>query len=599
MELTDFRKKYGRPGGPPGTPWGGANGVYVVSPACPTQFWEGERCGNYTPSNVKIGKASGVDGFVSADGKGRLRHYRTYWPNGVTVHAVLTTPSFDSTVHTVKDVALQRETTLRRIFKHIGLVGFGSNGRGGDNGTSHLGSEWINLTPNKIMNYLLAAGPIRHANDHLYGCTPDKCELVSIDKVSRNVTRLNDVVKSLEVVLDDEKKLGVRGRPIVLPQSIIHAAKKKTHRLHTYADLLVSNVNKEMQLAQRRLANRKKREVNSAEAKIADARLTRFQRQVKRKRLDAMKKRQPRNIAAIRPSYGMDVAMTLKRPGEARRPIERFIAEPAPAAKRPVGTAAKRPRKSNQDALNTIKKYPRHRQRYPPTARKKKARLLFENQDQNDLSAELSDETPGRVSRNPAASRAKSCEAKGVVLYDYSKYTYFDVTGDGRCYYYAILKALGSPLYRGLGKLSNTINTIKYFSPTREKIWKTRLNQATFQDPIDVLYDSVEMCRALLSRGILYITKVVRTSRDFSEIHEYMRDPIAQIRKTATDAIYKINDNGIQMIPELTARLRKNKDSVKTAAFKRAFADGRVVSFVWRNIRGLPAHYEVIIPKRN
>ena len=50
-------------------PWTGANGVYVVSPACPTEFWEGERCGNKEPQNVKIGKASGENGFA-AKGKG-------------------------------------------------------------------------------------------------------------------------------------------------------------------------------------------------------------------------------------------------------------------------------------------------------------------------------------------------------------------------------------------------------------------------------------------------------------------------------------------------------------------------------------------------
>ena len=78
------------------------------------------------------------------------------------MHAILRTQNFDSTVHTVKDEALKRETTLRRIFKAHKLSGFGADGRGRNNGTRKLGSEWIRLTPDKIMNYLIAAGPLRH-----------------------------------------------------------------------------------------------------------------------------------------------------------------------------------------------------------------------------------------------------------------------------------------------------------------------------------------------------------------------------------------------------------------------------------------------------
>ncbi len=620
MELTDFREKYGTKGGPPGTPWGGSQGVYVVSPSCPTQFWEGERCGNNVPRNVKIGKASGEDGFMKANGKGRLRHYRTYWPNGVTVHALLITPSFDRTVHTVKDEALKRETTLRRIFKNIGLVGFGWNGRGGDNGTSHLGSEWIHLTPSKIMNYLIAAGPIRHTNDKLYGCTKNKCERVDIGKMSRNVTRLNDVVKSLEYVLEDErneKKLGVRGRPVVLPRTIINAAKNKAHPLHIYSHLLVSNVNKEMQLAQRRLANRKKREVNAAEAKIAGERLTRVKRQVKRKRLNAMKRREPRNLAAIRPTLDFNVAMKLRAAvtqPRVRKPIERFIAEPAhQAAARQAGVGlargttkkrgrgagavaaerAKKPPRVNQDALNTIKRHPNHRQRYN-FEKKAVARRLFE--DMNQPSSDVPESPPSPV------ARTNSCPLRGTVLYEYPNYTYFDVTGDGRCYFYAVIKALGDPLHRGMGRKSNTnrfVNAENYFNPARQIYWKQRLKNATFHDPIDVLYDSVKMGLALRNRGILYVAKLVRTRRDFSQVHAYMLDPIAQIRQSDSDGVYKIdNDGSISLVPEVTSRLRKNQDAQKSAAFNIAFREGRVVTFVWRNIPRLARHYEAIIPKR-
>jgi hypothetical protein len=600
MELIDFQKKYGGRSGAPGTPWGGANGVYVISPACPTEFWAGERCGNKVPRNVKIGKASGANGFATADGKGRLRNYRTYWPNGVTVHAVLITPSFDRTVHTYKDEALNRETTLKRIFKSHRLVGFGSDGRGGDNGTRDLGSEWIHLTPSQIMNYLIAVGPYRHTNDKLYGCTKNQCERVDVAKVSRNVTRLNNVVNALKYVLEDErnqgKKLGIRGRPVVLPRTIIKAAKNKSHPLHIYSELLVSNVNKAMQLAQRRLANRKLRKAQAAEAKIAGERLTRVQRLIKRKRLNAMKKREPRNLAAIRPTYETNLAMALRaareRPGIYRKRNTKG---------RGRETAAKRPPRANQDALNTLKRHPHHRLRYN-TEKRAAARLLFDGLEQNELSNDSP--SPALVPKpKPKLAQANSCPLQatgGVVLHRYSKYTYFDVTGDGRCYFYAIIKALGDPLHLEMGRMSNTNRFVKaqnYFNPTRQGFWKKELRSARWHDPIDVLYDSVKMGRALRNKGILYVVKLVRTLRDLSQVHAYMLDPIARVRQSVSDGIYKINDDGsISLIPELSARLRKNQNKEEVAAFNMAFREGRVVTFVWRNIPGRPSHYEVIIP---
>lgn len=604
MELLDFERKYGGRSGAAGALWGGANGVYVVSPACPTEFWAGERCGNNVPRNVKIGKATGVNGLATSDGKGRLRNYRTYWPNGVTVHAVLITPSFDRTVHTIKDEASNRETTLRRIFKSRGLVGFGSNGRGGDNGTSHLGSEWIRLTPSEIMNYLIAVGPVRHARDKLYGCTKDQCERVHVDRVSRNVTRLNNVVKALEYVLEDEnkekkeKKLGVRGRPVVLPRTIIKAAKNKTHPLHIYSELLVSNVNKEMQLAQRRLADRKLRKAQAAEAQIAGERLTRIQRRLKRKRLNAMKQRLPRDLAALLPTKDFETAMELRAAKGVARKAR--LTRGAPA-KKPPAKKAKKPPMANQDALNTIKRHPHHRRRYN-VEKRAAARMLFD-----DLEQKANDFPSPKPKLAPEPKLAQCpLQASGMeVLYDYPNYTYLDVTADGRCYFYAIIKALGDPLHMEMGRMSDTnryvglgVRAQNYFNPTRKRFWKKELRSARWHDPIDVLYDSVKMGGALRNRGILYVAKLVRTRNDFSEVHAYMHDPIAQVRQSQSDGIYKINDNGsISLIPELTGRLRKTQDKEKIAAFNVAFREGRVVTFVWRNIPGRPAHYEVIIPR--
>ena len=584
MELSNFVKKYSGQKGGPGTPWSGANGVYVVAPSCPTQFWEGERCGNNVPRNVKIGRASGEHGFASSDGKGRLPSYKTYWPSGVTVHAVLVTPSFDRTVHTYKDEALQRETTLRRIFKNRGFTGFGSNGLGGNNGTGRLGSEWIHLPPSEIMNYLLAAGPMRHARDRLYGCTKNKCERVHIEKVSRDVTRLNNVVKSLEYVLDDEKtkKLGIRGRPVVLPRTIIRAAQNATHPLHIYSHLLKANINAEKEANQRRLANKMKRAANAKEAKFAHERLTRIQKRIKRKRLNAAKQRLPRNVAALLPTKDFETAMALR---DARKP-----GRPLPDRRRTT-----LPDNTIDNTLNLIKKHPNHRRRYNQekmaTARLKSTHQL--NQQLN--------QQPNQQPNQQLTNHNSTCPRQGVVLHRYSKYTYFDVTGDGRCYFYVIIKALGDPLYRGIGKKNNTNPYVNntYFKRTRKTFWKKALQDATWHDPIDVLYDAPKMGRALFDRGITYVAKMIRTRNDFSQVHQYMLNPIAKIRQTDTDGIYQINQNGeIQLIPELSAKLRKDQNIQKTMAFNQAFQDQQVITFVWRNIPGQPQHYEALIPNR-
>lgn len=571
MQLATFVRKYGNEDGNPETPWAGANGVYVVSPSCPAQFWEGERCGNNTPKNVKIGKASGFHGFASADGsKGRLRHYRTYWPNGVTVHAVLITPSFATTVHTIKDNAVIRETTLRRIFKKRKLTGFGANGRGGSNGTDGLGSEWIHLPPGEIMNYLIAAGPMTHPTDKLYDCRKNACERVNLNKVSRNATRLMSVVKALEYVSEDNKsgkRVGIKGRPVVLPRTIVEAAREKKHPLHKYAHRLKANVNLEYRGAEQRVAQKKQNKIRATEIRLNEK--TRGQKLAKQKKLDTLKKREPRNLAAIRRPYGVLVA-------EARKALQ--------AKKSP----AKRTRPFDNKEVETMKRHPNHRVRYN-IEKNAAARLLFG--------------TNPNASPPGSPNSGSPCDTAVKVLHRYPNYTYYDVTGDGRCYFYAIIKALGLPLRNGVGEKKNTnhfVEQVGYFNPTRRQYWKNELKAARWHDPINVLVDSIELTRALRNqRGIIYIAKVNRTRRDLGQVHKYMLDPIYQVRQSTANGVYKIQENGeLHLVAELTGKLRSNINKEKADDFKKAFREGRVVTFIWRNIPGEPNHYEIIVPKR-
>ena len=51
MELSKFIEKYSQREA--GKPWIGANGLYVITPSCPTNFWGGEKCDRKIPKQVK------------------------------------------------------------------------------------------------------------------------------------------------------------------------------------------------------------------------------------------------------------------------------------------------------------------------------------------------------------------------------------------------------------------------------------------------------------------------------------------------------------------------------------------------------------------
>lgn len=530
MELKNFVQKYSER--TTDGPYAGANGVYVIAPSCPAQFWDGEKCGNNVPKNVKIGRASGEHGFATKS-KGRLQSYRTYWPNGVTVHAVLITPSFDPTVHTYKDEALRREVTLRRIFQHKNLSGFGSNGHGKDNGTGKLGSEWIRLTPSQIMNYLIAAGPVRNSRDQLYGCTRDACQRVDIEHVSRNTTRLSSVVNALEYVLRyerDGRTVGIPGRPAVLPRTFLHALRQKSHPLHKYVTLLQSNINKDDQRARARIDDKKQREINAILA--TRQRMTRAQTRQQQKRVKYIKKREPRNLAAIRPS-------------------EEWL----------------RAKKQKITPRNTVEQ---------------------PNTNQTLTHREVYD-------REKKETAALHFCTRGKVLQTFSqqKYVHVDVTGDGRCYFYAIMKALDFPLRDGAGHVTNALDALNYIDPHRRDIWEQFIRNGNFGDPIDVLFDSVKLVKMLYAKGILYIVRIKRTRKDLKQVKSYVNDPTREIQKHGYEVYQIISNGSLKLLPELATEKRRSQSTVK---FQKAFDKNKIITFVWVQVNGHP-HYEIVLPK--
>ena len=214
MEFETFEKKYNDAGS---NPWVGQLGVYIISPKCPTGFHvdRKENCPvDRVPKNVKIGKATGQNGFRS-----RLKSYYTYWPQGLLVHGILTTPSLDPKFFTYKNHASSRERILKRILKQRKLIGFGTR-----NGSERLGSEWVRATPSTIMSILES---IANVKDRLYGCNQSAC-------VERKIQNTQIQTRSRNKVFQDnnrENQIGDPGRPRTRTRYMNKVADNENHPL--------------------------------------------------------------------------------------------------------------------------------------------------------------------------------------------------------------------------------------------------------------------------------------------------------------------------------------------------------------------------------
>jgi hypothetical protein len=330
-----------------GSLWNGATGLYIISPSCPTGFWE-EDCnqGNGVPRNIKIGKATGQKGLL-----GRLSSYKTYWPNGFTVHSVLIIPSRHVEYDVIKDYTTERETTLKRMLKQAKLLGFGADGKGGKNGTEKIpDSEWVHQEPSEVMPFFASLAK-RHGADKLYSCNKDSCNYLDVNAISivdttrttkRRTTRhsthktntqslsqslstlltLSELtVPSLKAVLksrglkvtglraelvarllqaqsrlqiplhtmlnaiDTERTLGIRGQPVVATRALVKEALRPSSELHRYATQLQTKQNKEVRQAEERI----KRKAQYEAEDIKQQKLKIAQQRLTKKRREELK----------------------------------------------------------------------------------------------------------------------------------------------------------------------------------------------------------------------------------------------------------------------------------------------------------------------
>ena len=611
-------------------PWSGATGVYMISPSCPANFHMGEKCENPIPQNVKIGKATSEGGLAS-----RIKSYSTYWPSGTTVHALLVTPSYDAKYGTIRDYATARETTLKRILRQpeTNALGFGSDGKGGKNGTERIpSSEWVNMEPSRLIRYFDAVGPKRHPADKLYTCNENRCELVDLQKHTlrprtrayataqpNNLTGTN--WKALEAVLKNEHERGIPGRPVVLTKATIDFAKNKTHPLHIWANKLVSNDAKDKELVQRRLRNRENRKVHKANrARVNKERgiLTREQRlrakKIYKKKLTQAKKL-PRNLEAIRNTANYAIAPKQVRDGRAR--VKKKKKKVQPGKKRPAPNKNKyiqgvfgkstKVRPLSTQAQSAEGSKPNNTQRYHydqavRQARKRNRHQLNDNflprKLENEILADKEDiyEISNHDSSPcPSTKRIRGCKSSARIIKEYPRqgYTHYDVTGDGLCYFYVILKALVMRLTAGGGAPSNLSHLFhcknKYFEKTEDyRKYLGKVQRKSYGNPSNVISISPLIRQMLYERGIRYIAHITLSRNEPDKVDKYMRRPLTHAEEIST--IHGPDRGYRQQI--------LSEEQIRTHLVS-AMGRHEVIVFVYKNYPIQSEHFTVIIPTQS
>ena len=656
MDSKKFLELYenkGVPRGGRGRPWAGATGLYMVAPSCPANFYDGETCKNPVPKNVKIGKASGKGGLGS-----RIASYSTYWPAGTTVHAVMITPSYDEKYGTIRDYALARETTLKRVLRSPGVdaLGFGSNGKGGQNGSEKVASsEWVRMQPSELIRYFDAVGPKRHPGDRLYTCNSNQCLQVSGDMApKRRKTRVSRASplsimegtnwKALEAVLKNESELGIPGRPVVLTKAARDAAMQPDHEFHKWAVQLITNQTKQNQLAQRRLEDkadyRRKKADNERKEKmrgvLSRAATRRLERQYEKyKRKNPL----PRDLAAVQNTVAFRYApKQLGTPTRPRAPRASRTKPSVGGVERARSSSARKEQVRLKDAFafDTLgvhlraatsdpspmsapslgEQYPNQRIHYN-RARNATRKRVHWPMDNERLPLKLENAiyertlNEGEFPPDPARTRQKT--AKGAskkkhspvrairacplmsnsVIKQYSDYTHHDVTGDGRCYFYVILKALGMKLTGEGGAecdLERFFKNNSYFNPRNKRTVQRQVRKGTFGNPEMVVHYSPAIRKLLWDRKIRYIATIQKSKKKPIAVDDYIQDPLRHLVQLS-----KLHG------PSTSFRLQtftaKEFPSQK-AAFIRATAKNQVITFVHQNYPIGSEHFTVIIPRR-
>tara|TARA_B110000027_G_scaffold120813_1_gene134528 strand:- start:490 stop:2409 length:1920 start_codon:yes stop_codon:yes gene_type:complete len=615
-------------------PWAGATGLYMVAPSCPANFYDGESCTNPVPKSVKIGKATGKGGLAS-----RIDSYGTYWPHGTTVHAVMITPSYDKKYGTIRDYASARETTLKRILRRpeVDALGFGSNGKGGKNGSEKVtNSEWVRMQPSELIRYFDAVGPKRHSGDRLYTCNVNQCQEVPRDGASPKArqTRTRAAAKhatskltasnwkALEAVLKNEAEVGIPGRPVVLTKGARNAAMQSDHPFHKWAAQLITDQTQQNQLAQRRLQDKEVRKIKKADnerkeklkgvlSRVATRRIEREYKKYKRAQAQL-----PRDLAAVQNTVAFryapkqlrkQIIPTRTRPTRTKKPdggeVKRAKGEFAfDTFGVPLRAATSDPSPTSTPSLRGA--YPNQRYHYDraKTATRKRAAWPLDNERlplklENAIYALDPPEkaTPPKAPKKaPKAKPLGECPLVSRAIKQYSDYTHHDVTGDGRCYFYVILKALGMKLTREKGAVADLERFFKnnyYLNPRNKRILKRQVRNGTFGNPESVIDESPAIRKLLWDRNIRFLATIQRTKKQTKAVNEYIQDPLRHLVQLS-----KLHGPSAPRPYKLETFTTKQYSS-QTKAYKDAIAKKQVITFVHENYPVGSEHFTVIIPR--
>ena len=618
-------------------PWAGATGIYMIAPSCPANFYDGESCNNTVPRSVKIGKAFGKGGLAS-----RLMSYNTYWPNGTTVYAVMITSSYSDKYGIIRDYASAREKTLKRVLRRpeVNALGFGSNEK------VVKTSEWVRMKPSELIRYFDAVGPKRHPKDRLYTCNSNQCMkfLSNIPITETRQTRAQAALlprrvpppsvaanwKALEVVLEHEANLGIPGRPVVLTKAARDLAiNLPDHPLHKWAKQLITNQTKQKQLAKRRLQDKEARKIKKADNERKE-KLKRILTRKATKKIEMEYQRYkraraplPRDLAALENDVKFRYApkQRLKQPARlhnTRRKLGVKEVNQVRANKVKVkdafafDTFGVHLRAASSDSSPkgdpfSDQYYPNQRFRYDRAKSKARKRatwpmdnerlpLKLENAIYTAKEANIpqtSSKSPRKTPRKTpkSSSMSKSCPSRHAIKRQLGPdYTHYNVTGDGRCYFYVILRALGMKLTREKGAVVDLerffINN-SYFNPEQKGKIGDNVRKGTYGNPEKVIHHSPAIRKLLWDRNIRYIATIHKTINTPNIVDEHIQNPIkylASLSKLHGPTEYKLQSFTAKDLPS------------HQGAYMNAFMAKQVVTFVHQNYPVKAKHFTVIIP---
>jgi hypothetical protein len=459
--------------------------------------------------------------------------------------------------------------------------------------------------------------------------------------------------KALEAVLKNEANLGIPGRPVVLTKAARLAAMQSDHPLHKWASQLVKNQTKEEQLAQRRLQDRADYRQKKADKELQEklkgilsrAATRRIEKEYKKyKRAQA---KLPRDLDAIQNTVAFRYAPKqlrketiptrprTTRPRTTRRKVDVGEANKVNInvfdtfgvhLRGATSAAASSPTSSTSDDT-----YPNQRFRYDAakTAERKRAAWPMDNERlplklENAIyaleppkkvtpkkatpkkvtpkKATPKKVTPKKATPQKEPKKTPKTKPLGVcplvshsVIKQYSDYTHYNVTGDGRCYFYVILRALGMQLTHEKGAVADLERFFKnnfYFNPRNKRILQRQVRNGTFGNPEMVIDYSPAIRKLLWDRNIRYIATIQKTKNKPNAVNEYIQDPprhlvhLSKLHGPSTD--FRLH----YRLQTFTAKEYSSQldDLIQATAKK------QVITFVHQNYPVGSEHFSVIIP---